>query len=81
MKNDEIRVTDRCGRVIYGMRVQLNCTQAEFGKKIGLTQSAISEYELGKAKPSATVVHRIAKRFGLDPKAVSGEIPMNWASL
>ena len=80
--NEEILMVDKtCGRVIYGMRVQMNCTQAEFGKKVGIDQPTISAYERGDRLPTKKAVQKIASHFNLDPLQVTGQKPMVWSAL
>lgn len=82
MYNEEILVVDKhCGRVLYGMRVQMNCTQAEFGKKVGLDQPTMSAYERGDRIPTKKVVERIAAHFNLNPLQITGQKPIQWSSL
>lgn len=78
---ETIFVSEKTGRIIYGMRNRLNCTQAEFGKKIGLSQPEMSAIELGKVAVKPETVQKIADRFGINPMAITGQVPMNWASL
>lgn len=81
-KNDEILVVDiKTGRNLYGMRVQMNCTQAEFGKKVGIDQPSMSAYERGERLPSKRTVRKIADYFNLDPRMITGQMPMAWSSL
>ena len=82
MYDEEILVVDKkCGRVLYGMRVQMNCTQAEFGRKVGIDQPTMSAYERGDRIPTENVVRRIAKHFNLNPLQITGQAPMVWSSL
>ena len=80
--NEEILVVDKTtGRNLYGMRVQMNCTQAEFGKKVGIDQSSMSAYERGERLPSKRTVRKVAAYFGLDPLQITGQRPMVWSAL
>ena len=83
MKNNEILIVDRhnTARILYGMRVQLNCTQEKFGRKFGIDQSSMSKYELEKRTPSKKTIRKIADWFGLDPRMITGQIPMQWSEL
>ena len=82
MYDEEILVVDKnCGRVLYGMRVQMNCTQAEFGRKVGIDQPSMSAYERGDRIPTKRVVERIAAYFNLNPLQITGQKPIMWSSL
>lgn len=82
MQNQEVLVvSEKTGKIMRGMRVQLNCTQAEFGRKIGVSQPMISAIEAGRAAPTVNMVERLAARFGLDPMSITGQAPMNWSTL
>lgn len=47
-------------------RRELNLLQREMAKKVGLTQTTISYYEIGRLNPSAKPLYRICNYFGLD---------------
>ena len=82
-QNNEILFVDchNTARNLYGMRVQLNCTQEEFGRKVGIDQASMSAYELEKRTPSKRTVRKIAEWFGIDPRMITGQIPMAWSEL
>ena len=44
-------------------------TQAEVAKKLGVSESSIRLYELGKRQPNDEVLRRIAEAVGVDPHA------------
>ena len=74
-------VSEKTGKIMRGIRGQLNCTQSEFGRKIGVSQPEISAIEAGKKLPSMVMVEKLANRFGLDPMCITGQKPMAWSSL
>lgn len=45
------------------LRLRSNLSQQELANKIGLTRNAISNYEIGKAEPSFTVLSNMASIF------------------
>lgn len=54
---------------ILQLRKRLNVSQAELGAELGVTQSAVSQFEKGSAVPSPDTVKRLidfAKRRGVD---------------
>lgn len=53
------------GEKIKRLRESREWTQAELARKVGVTKSAISTYELGMRTPSADVVCGFAKAFGV----------------
>ena len=82
MQNQDILVVnEKTGRIMKGMRIQLNCSQAEFGGKIGIKQPTVAAIEAGRLQPSIQMVEKLANRFGLDPKCITGQEPMVWAAL
>lgn len=46
-------------------RLKLGWSQAQLGRKLGVTGAAIGHYESGIAKPSADKANRLAKILGL----------------
>ena len=49
-------------------------TQANFAKKIGVTRSALANYETGRTVPNDMVILKIANVTGVDPSSInSGE--------
>lgn len=51
---------------IKELRKRLNLTQEEFGAKIGIKKSAISQLESGKSTPSSQTVSMICDKFGVN---------------
>ncbi len=47
-------------------------SQAEFAEKLGLTRSALANYELGRSLPKPDVLQRIAERLGISPQDLTG---------
>lgn len=45
-------------------------TQKEMAEELGFHQTLISQWQLGKGKPSITVVSKIAKMLKVKPEAV-----------
>jgi transcriptional regulator with XRE-family HTH domain len=50
---------------IKELRKSLGMNQTEFGKKLGVTTSAISGYELGTIVPSTAIILSICREFGV----------------
>ena len=48
---------------IKKLRKSLDLTQREFGARIGSTQNAIGNYEIGHRNPSSSVINNICKTF------------------
>ena len=51
---------------IKALRKRLSVTQAEFGKKLGVTASAEQKWELGIAVPSVAVMKSICREFSVN---------------
>lgn len=52
------------GRIKY-LRKSMGLTQTEFGRRLGVTTSAISGYELGTISPSDAIIRSICREFGV----------------
>ena len=48
------------------MRTQLNLSQAEFGKKVGVTQQAVAMWEAGKRTPPESAILSIVREFNVN---------------
>lgn len=51
---------------IKSLRKSLGLNQTEFGKKLGITTSAISGYESGTRFPSDAIILSICREFGVN---------------
>jgi transcriptional regulator with XRE-family HTH domain len=47
--------------VLKRMRIELGLTQKVFGKRLGVTQSAVSHWECGISYPAVPISAKIAK--------------------
>ncbi len=57
---------------IAGLRQKVNETQAEFGRRLGVSAACISHYEIGRRHPQWEIAKRIAKL------AARESYPMTW---
>lgn len=48
------------------LRVNKGFNQDELGEKIGVSQTTISAWEQGKAKPSAKNIYKLAKIYAVE---------------
>ena len=46
------------------LRSEKNLSQMELSQKLGVSQSAVAKWELGKTEPTASAIIAIAKFFG-----------------
>ena len=46
------------------LRNERNLSQMELSQKLGVSQSAVAKWELGKTEPTASAIIAIAKYFG-----------------
>lgn len=60
------------GELIRKYRKLKHLTQAELGKKVGLGESAIRNYELDLRDPSPETVKTLAKALGISVEALDG---------
>ena len=51
------------GQKLKDLRLEKGLTQAEVSKKLGLTRTAIANYELGIREPSLEILKKICKFF------------------
>lgn len=58
-------------------RDTLGLTQSELASKLGLTYSAVSQWEKGRAVPRMKVLHQLADLFGVPVSELLGEGPGN----
>lgn len=58
------------GKALRIVRVFHNYTQAEIARKIGVTQSYISEIEKGDKTPSLDIVQAYAKQFKIPASSI-----------
>lgn len=49
------------GEVIKKLRKDLRYSQKAFGEMVGISQVAVSKYELGQSEPSFSAINKIAK--------------------
>ncbi len=61
----EIKKDNEIGLKLKKIREDLGLTQAEFSKKVALTQAAISQFEKGERIPSTGALQKIAKGLGV----------------
>ncbi len=61
----EIDKKKEMGLKLKKIREDLGLTQAEFSKKVSLTQAAISQFEKAERFPSSDALQRIAKGLGV----------------
>ena len=55
----------KVGGRIKELRIAKGLTQAELGKRIGMTTSAVSSYEVSERQPSYDVLMKIAQLFNV----------------
>ena len=54
------------GKKILELRTQLNLSQTELAKMLGVTNKAVSKWETGKSKPTTNVIRKLAALFRID---------------
>lgn len=54
------------GNKIMEFRTQLNLSQAELAKLVGVTNKAVSKWETGKSKPTTNTIRKLAALFKID---------------
>lgn len=66
------------GKRIDFLRGLMGITQEELAKKIGVTQSAVCSWEVGRAIPSAKKIDDIVKAFGVTRSQFNGTEKIVW---
>lgn len=65
---------DRIGRRIRQVRMARGMTQAQLGKKIGLSADRVQKYENGYRKPKDDMLKKIAKALGVEAVALADPV-------
>ena len=53
------------GNRIYELRCKLNISQSELGKLVGVSNKAVSKWEMGASKPTLNVLNKLATVFNV----------------
>ena len=69
------------GYKLYELRRSRGLTQAELGRKVGVSEAAIRAYETGKRRPKRVHLERIADALGIRYEAIAdyGVVTVNEA--
>ena len=59
------------GYKLYELRRSRGLTQAELGRRVGVSEAAIRAYETGKRRPKQAHLERIADALGVMPEAIA----------
>ena len=59
------------GYKLYALRVASGLTQAELGRRVGVSEAAIRAYETRKRKPKQAHLERIADALGVMPESIA----------
>lgn len=72
----------RIGKILRDIRLWTKCSQAEIGKRLGKTQSYVSQLELGKIQMSIYDIEKICSSFdGLEVENFTQNKPINWTNV
>ena len=77
----EIIIDNRCGGIVKQVRLQLNCTQEELGKKIGVDQPTMCRIERRQQMPTESMLQKIAKLSGTNVYQLTGQEPICYAAI
>ena len=77
----EIIIDNRCGGIVKQVRLQLNCSQQELGKKIGADQRTVCRIERRKQLPTETMLQKIAHLSGTNVYQLTGQEPICYAAI
>lgn len=81
MSKEIIVNNSKCGGIVKQVRLQLNCTQAELGKKIGVDQPTMCRIERRQQMPTEPMLRKIANLAGLNMNQMTGQEPINYAAI
>ena len=54
------------GNYLYGLRKRAGLSQRELADMLGITNKAVSKWEVGKAKPSTDMIRKLATLFHMN---------------
>ena len=74
----ELIIGDRTGFIVKQIRLQLNCTQKELGKKIGIDQSTLCQIERRHILPKESTLQKLAHIAGVSVYQLTGQEPINY---
>lgn len=81
MSKEIIVDNSKCGGIVKQVRLQLNCTQQELGKKIGVDQPTMCRIERRQQMPTEPMLQKIANLAGLNMNQMTGQEPINYAAI
>lgn len=81
MSKEIIVDNSKCGGIVKQVRLQLNCTQEELGKKIGVDQPTMCRIERRQQMPTEPMLKKIANLAGLNMNQMTGQEPINYAAI
>ncbi len=67
-----MELSDIIGKRIKAKREEIGIKQNEFAQRVGVSASAINQFERGEKKPSPDVLTRIAKELGVSTDYLLG---------
>lgn len=80
-KVKELIIDNRCGGIVRQVRLQLNCTQAELGKKIGVNNITMCRIERRHELPTESMLTKLAAVAGCSTYQLTGQEPINYAAI
>src|SRR5690606_12356567 len=63
---DDVKLYEAIGATIKQLRNKQNLNQLEFGRKIGLERTSVTNIEHGRQKVTVETLYRISEAFELD---------------
>lgn len=77
----ELVIGNSCGHIIKQVRLELKCSQSEFGRKIGISQPVLCMIERREVLPTETMLEKIARIAGVSTYQLTGQEPICYAAL
>ena len=77
----EVIIDKRAGFIVKQVRLQMNCTQEELGKKIGVDQPTMCRIERRQQMPTEPMLRKIAHLAGVNVYQMTGQEPINYRAI
>ena len=77
----ELIIDSKCGHIVRQIRMELHCTQAEFGRKLGVSQPVICQIERREVLPTESLLQKLARIAGVSLYQMTGQEPISYAAI
>lgn len=81
MSKREVIIDNKCGSIVKQVRLQMNCSQEEFGRKIGIDQPTICRIERREKMPTESMLEKITHITDVTVYQLTGQDPINYCRI